>query len=260
MDIHQLLDQLKSLNTTVIAALIAAVVAFIVGVFNLVIGILSYKNQKKGVKIQKDTYDLQSTTQKNGLITQEIDKLQKEIEEFYIPFHSYLSQSFWLYSNLRQNLPSEFRALIYLIDNDYLFKDKDGSSKKVTFGQSQNEILKEIFVIEDKLRDLIVRKEGIITDKSLIMTYTPNNAVTDVFSNFDPNRPQDLPKDIGLLDLFIVHCTLLKLANNNLLDKVNIDAYKNFVYPRELNKKIKDNIISLNSKISTLRQQIQDIK
>jgi hypothetical protein len=257
MNLNELENQIKELNTTVLSALIAASVAFLVGIFNLIVGVMNFRNQKKALIIQSNTYSLQSNSQANAKITSEISSLQKQLEEFYIPFNSYLSQSYGLYSHLRANLPTEFRALIYLIDNDYVFKDKDGAEKKVSFNEAQKQILNELIAIEEKLKDLVINKEGLINDNSLLMAYAPDSSQTDVFMNFDPNRPQNLPKDMGLLDIFLVHITLIKLAQKGVLEKGNINSYKDFVYPRELNTKIKANIISIKAEISSLKQQIR---
>jgi hypothetical protein len=248
----ELLEKISKLNTTVVAALIAALASLFVALLNFII-------QRKTLKIQTDNYRVQTIVNANNAINQKVVSLEKQIEEFYKPFKAYLTESAYLYKIFRAGLPKGFRALIYLIDNDYLFDDNNGNKVKAILDQKNLRILENILQIEDKLYDLIIQKGGIVEDETLYKKYMPNSNITDVFTNFDINQPGNLPQDIGLLNLFMVHRTLMKLAKNGELAKANIDIYKDFVYPRELNLKIDQNIEILYNEIKTLKAALKAV-
>lgn len=239
MDLQQLSEQIKNLDSKVWAAIIAAIASLIVAVLNFI-------NQRKTLKIQSDTLA-------NTINEIKISQYSRQLEEFYYPFKTYLSESARLYMVFRNGLPQDFRTLIYLIDNNYLFTDVSGNRQPVIISPKKMKIMNEIIAIEDKLYNLIISKGGIIEDEALCDIYTPNKNITDIVLNFDPNQPQNLPNNISLLSLFMVHCKLIKLAFDGELEKDNIEIYKIFVYPRELNQKLDDNIRLIKEEIELLR-------
>jgi hypothetical protein len=153
----------------------------------------------------------------------------------------------------RNGLPEDFRTLIYLIDNDYLFTNVTGEKQPVKISEKKMKIMKEILAIEENLNNLIILKGGIIEDEALCDIYTPNKNITDIVLNFDPNLPANLPENISLLSLFMVHCKLIKLAYDGELEKDNIEIYQSFVYPRELNNKIDENIEIIKKEVKKLK-------
>jgi len=240
MDLQQLSEQIKNLDSKVWAAILAAIAS-------LIATLLNYINQRKILRIQ-------SRSLENTINEQKKNQYYCQLKDFYYPFKHYLSESARLYIVFRSGLPKDFRTLLYLIDNNYLFTDASGNKQAATISQKKMKILNEILVIEDELCKLIIEKGGIIDDESLCDIYMPNKNITDIVLNFDPNQPQDLPKDISLLSLFMVHCKLMKLAINGELEKDNIGIYMNYVYPRELNKKLDENIKKIKNNIDSIKK------
>lgn len=253
MDTTEIINKLNSLHYSIIAAMIAAFAALIVAIIN-------YRAQRKAIKVQEKLAALQTSLGENSLTKDKILDLQKQLEEFYKPFKAYLTESAFLYKVFRAGQPEQFRTLIYLIDNDYQFGDGEGQNlRRAKFSSNNEKLIDRILEIESKLYDLIVQKGGIVEDKILYDKYSPNANITDIFADFDPNMPEKLPTNISLISLFMVHYSLMKLAKDKQLDKEKIDVYKNFVYPRELNHRIDENIEKLSMEISSLKDQLKSI-
>lgn len=238
METQPIIDQLKNLDTKIVAALIAAIVS-------LIVAFLNFLNQRKALKLQEQQ-----------LLSINIDNkrkpLEKQLNEFYIPFDQYLSFTTELYKNLRNGLPKEFRLLVYLIDNETLFDDGNGNKVKAILGKEKLIILDKIIKKQEDMYRLILEKSCFITDKVLVKDYHPNTSITDVKILTDPNSPNSIPNEVGLLTLFSVHIEYMKMARNGELKKDDLEIVKNYVFPRELNNRIKENIIKIQEEIKNL--------
>jgi hypothetical protein len=242
MDLKILSEQLKDLDSKIIVALIAAIVSIIIAALN-------YLVQRRSIKIQRNSVSLQARQIENIEIENKEKKIKKELDEFYIPFDIYLSESSEYYKFFREGLPTEFRTLIYLVDKDTKFKKADGTYEKVYIKEDRMKIFEEILKNLDNLHRLIIEKSSIIEDTELIRSYSPDSNITDISFIADEERPSSIPNDIGMLAFFLTHIKFLKLAYNNQIDKSRLDNVRRYVYPRELNKKIKGNIRELQAKL-----------
>lgn len=231
MDFQNIAEQLKSIDSKVWAALIAAITSVIATITTAIIQIYILKRNRKDTKIAH---------------------LRKQLEEFYVPFDQYLSRTTEFYKNLRNDLPKEFRTLVYLIDNDALFEDSLGNKVKVKLSEDKLKLLEKIISIQEKLNSLIIEKSSLITDETLVKNYNPDKSITDIKLFIDKEAPSSIPKEIGLLTLFSVHIEYMRMARNGELNKEDLPTIEKYVYPRELNNKIKANINNLRRKIQEL--------
>lgn len=241
MDIQSITEQLIKLDNKIIAALIAAIVSIIIAVLN-------YLNQRKALKLQARQL---SNIEKES----KIEKIQKQLNDFYVPFDQYLSKTTEYYKNFRNGLPKEFRTLVYLIDKNATFENSEGNFEKVNLNDDKSKILRVIISIQEELQKLIIEKSSIIDDPFLIKSYNPDTSITDIKLLIDKEQPSSIPKEIGMLTLFSMHIDYLKMAFNGQIDKSELKIIKNYVYPRELNNKIKNNIKDLRNKISELSKK-----
>ncbi|MBO0356018.1 hypothetical protein J0656_18515 [Muricauda ruestringensis] len=238
MQQEQILEQLNSLDTKIWAAIIAALVSVLVAYLN-------YRNQKRALRLQQQQIDILQNDKK-------IEKLRNRLDGFYYPFDLLLSKSTELYKIFRNGLPREFRTLVYLIDKNTKFEDSDGEFKQVELSDEKMNILNHIIDSLSGLEDLINSKSSLVDDKRLTMAYEPNSKITDIKLPVDSERPTSMPNDIGLFTLFIVHVHYLKSAFKGEVAVSDLELVKNYVYPRELNGIIKENIASLKAKINEI--------
>lgn len=232
MDNQTVIEQIQQLDTKIIAALIAALVS-------VFIAFLNYILQRKSLNLQEKSFVSQMNDKRR-------ENIKRQLNEFYNPFNYYLTKSAEYFKTFRNGLPKEFRTLEYLIDKDREFEDSNGKFIKVKLDSKRLKILEQIMLIEDKLKELIIEKGGLVEDEVLAKKYIPDPRYTDINLNYDSERPDEIPKDIGLLALFSIHIDFLKMAYNGELDKEHFNVLKNYVYPRELNKRIDDNMNKLN--------------
>ncbi len=249
MRIEELESEIKKLDSKVVLAIIASITAIIASIGTIVIAICNYSVQRKNYKLSKDN-SIAIQTQKK------IDEIRRQLEEFYYPFQSLLSESERLYSLFRYGQPKDFRTLTYLIDNNYQFDNANGGVSPVHLNKNQFKILDSIMEITQQCSNLINSKGSLVTDSSLRKPYIPDRNITDVLFNYDPNEPYPSPANPNLLSLFNTHHHLLKLAQKRSLEKGHIDALKNYVYPRELNKKIDYNILNLEGELNELEKKL----
>ena len=238
MQQEKILEQLDNLDAKIWAAIIAASISIIVAYLN-------YRNQKRALKLQEQQINILQNDKK-------IEKLRNRLDGFYYPFDLLLSKVTELYKIFRNGLPREFRTLIYLIDEGAEFEDSDGTLKKVTLSEEKMNTLSHIIDSLSDLEDLIRSKSSLVSDKRLTMLYEPNSSITDIQLPVDVERPSSMPKDIGLFTLFIVHIHYLKSAFKGEISKKDIELVKNYVYPREMNSIIKENISQLKKEIELL--------
>lgn len=166
---------------------------------------------------------------------------EKALNEFYGPLLSYLNSVEALFNVFRANKPKDFRTLTHLLNpsQTYLI---NGQSVQISLSKSDKTILNEVIEIEKKIEELVLTKAGLVDDEELMFVYVPNPKVTDV----------DLKEDkLSLLAVAITHFRILRLAYEGKLDD-NIERYKKFVYPRELDIKIRNKIKSLQNELKNL--------
>lgn len=98
------------------------------------------------------------------------DLITKKLNEFYGPLLSYLNIVKALYQLFRANKPAGFRTLIFLLDRNQEY-EMNGIKQTVVLSKSDEQLLKEIIEIEQKIEDLIVEKGGLVDDPALMFKY-----------------------------------------------------------------------------------------
>lgn len=221
---------MESGTGSVIGASIAATVA--VGV-----GILTVLNNRQTLKETK----AQNRRTINEIRTGERRRqLNAALSELLIPLHSYLGASYALYKIFSAG-KGRIVTLIYLLDPEgYVFNGVPGGLRLT---DADKKILEEIIDVGKRIEDLLMAKGGLVDDPILNKEYTPDPAKTEA-------RPEVL-KGLGLFAIAIAHFRVLRLAYSGAI-KGEIDRYKDFMYPRELNDKVYDAIRKTKAELQAL--------
>ncbi|MEZ5952176.1 MAG: hypothetical protein R3C12_23900 [Planctomycetaceae bacterium] len=141
----------------------------------------------------------------------------------------------------RSNKPDDFRTLTFLLDPNQTYQ-VDGKSVTVEMTQGDRQLLAEILDIASKIESLVLDKAGLVENSKLMTGYTPNAAVTDV-------NP-DAFKEMGLLAVLLTHFRVLRLAADGKLSG-ELQRYKDYVYPRELDSTVLSHIEALRSQLAS---------
>lgn len=165
-----------------------------------------------------------------------------KLNEFYGPLATYMSTIDALGRLFLAGKPANFRTLTYLLDPDQEY-DTPGGRVKVVLSASDRELLRDIVDVEKKAEDLIVAKGGLVEDPVLAADYRPDPGVTDI--------PAQAVKGLGLLAVLVAHFRVQRLAYEG---KIAAEPwrYEAFVYPRELDKKLRAKIDELQAQLRAL--------
>lgn len=170
--------------------------------------------------------------------------IKTQLNEFYSPILSYLNTSHTLYMILKANKEENFVLLTYLLNNN----DRSDLS------DSDHELIQEILNILKKVETLIIKKSGLIDD----ISYNKKlKKLEDILSNQDRNIEKYIyeeMKDLSLLSRFLITYKLLDLAYRKKLIKDTsannvIKFAEVFTFPKEINNKIRDNILYLQQEL-----------
>lgn len=174
-------------------------------------------------------------THREGQIKDHKAAIDAALTEFYYPLLGYLNVSQALFKIFFAGKPKDFRTLTYLIEPDQTYSTPAGQVR-VELSPVDRQVLREILRVGRKIEDLIVTKCGYIDDRSLLFEYIPDPKFTDI----DP----EVVRGQGLLAVAVTHLRLIRLAFRGAIQG-QAARYKDFIYPRELNKRIYDKIESL---------------
>lgn len=169
-------------------------------------------------------------------------QFEKKLNELYIPFAHYLENSKTLYKIFRKNKPSNFRALNYFL-NPKMTYEKGG----LTLSKSDHAIFKKILEIGVKMESLIYEKGYLAgNDEEFVEAYVPRE------------KYSKLPyiKDMSILSLLVSHIVVLRLAYNEELLGADPEIYLSFVFPNEINVRVKEKIEELGKEIGKCKGQI----
>ncbi|MBI9062565.1 MAG: hypothetical protein JEZ14_11315 [Marinilabiliaceae bacterium] len=146
------------------------------------------------------------TWSNNKLRKEEQEKalIKKRLDEFYAPFLMLRYESKNLYKIFTKGKPEGFRTLRAVLNNE-------------VFNETEQELLKEILLIGNKCKDLIVQKSGLIDKPEL--------------------RDDILPR-------YITHIYILESACKDRIKGDTAD-YDDFVFPREMDESILQHIVFL---------------
>lgn len=174
-------------------------------------------------------------THREGQIKDRKAAIEASLTEFYYPLLGYLNVSQSLFKIYHAGKPEDFRTLTYLIDPEITYATPSGPVH-VELTPSDRQVLREILRIGRKIEELIVTKSGYVDDRELLFEYIPDPKSVGI----DPQ----VVRGQGLLAVTVTHLRLIRLAFRGVIQG-QADRYKDFVYPRELNKRIFDKIESL---------------
>jgi len=110
----------------------------------------------------------------------------------------------------------------------------------VVLNATDKELLAQIFEVGQKMENLIVEKAGLVDDPELRFNYKADPLVTDAEI-----------EGSGLLTFVKAHFQIIRLAAMGKL-RGETGRFKNYVFPREINIKIENNIQKLQNELTQL--------
>jgi heme exporter protein D len=212
----------------VIGAMIAALVALAALCVNTWMARLQYLHNRNQLAEQKRK--------------ERRDSLKSQLDGFYGPLQYHLMATKALFQIFRSNKPKGFRTLTYLLAPDQLY-DINNAQSQVQLTAADKQLLSEILDVGTKVESLILEKAGLVDDKGLMSQYVPNSQITDV-------NPEAF-KGMGLLPIAMIHFRVLRLAFEGKLSS-ELNSYKDFIYPRELDAYVERHIEKLRSELASL--------
>jgi len=172
---------------------------------------------------------------------------QQKLSEFYIPLRHYLENSKTLFKIFMKDKPEGFRTLTHFLDPKQVYGK---NTQPINLNKNDVSILKKIFEIGEKMESLIYDKGYLIGDDTeFVEAYKPIKKYK--------NLPYE--RDMTILSLLISHIVVIRLANEGDLTG-DIDKFKGFVFPNEINQRINDKIKVLENKIKICESLIFKIQ
>ncbi|WP_298754864.1 hypothetical protein [uncultured Psychroserpens sp.] len=230
------------------------VLAALIGIVGILIkqfwdGYYNNKKNKKLLKEQKVQFDRTQNNLLSKLMYEEIkDKklvVEKKLSEFYYPMKNYLRRSKSAYTIFTSNKPEEYRTLEHLLDKEKLF-----NNEKIELSDNDKVLLKRIFFIGEEIENLISEKCHLIFDDSEFMgTYIPSEGYEDY----------NYPNDESLISMTQNHLSFIRDAFYGELSE-DLERFKLYVYPRELNSRITAKIDELENKVKSFELQMEQFK
>lgn len=216
-------------------ALVGPVIVVLVSLINTwITSNLQRSLSDKTVQLQRD---LANTNLEEKRIEEKRKIISKKLDEFYAPLQQYLNLSKELNKIFKKDKPKGFRVLTYLLDPNQEYQGVG----KVVLTDNDKIIFNEILEVGKKIEELIVSKASLADDPRLTYKYVPSKEVTDI--QFDGEN--------GLLALLGAHLLVIRHAyEGHLVGQV--EAYRSYVYPSEINSIIKENIDRFNHELSQL--------
>jgi hypothetical protein len=179
--------------------------------------------------------------QKNKIEKKE--KIHRQLEEFYKPLSNYLHQLKALNRLMSKNKPDGFRLLTFLLNKEQTYTFSETVKKKYEQTHDDIVMIEKMFVYYDMIEELINTKSSLINDEELFNNYIPNSEITDI-------KTKDI-QELGLIAILINHFHLMRSAYEGQISD-NEEKYKAFVYPREVNAKLKLRMKKLDEQLDDL--------
>jgi hypothetical protein len=184
-------------------------------------------------------------TLKETRISERRKTVVTRLNEFYGPLLMNLSVIDALYRLLIIGKPKGFRTLTYLLDREQFYETSNGPVK-VVLSESDISLLREIIEIEKKTEEHIIGKCGLVEEERLAFNYSPDPSKTDI-------NPE-VVRNLGLLSVLLAHFRVLRMAFEGKI-LAEIDRYRTFVYPRELDNILREQIRKLQTELRSLGGQ-----
>ena len=168
--------------------------------------------------------------------------LVARLNDFYGPLLTYLSVIDCFHRLFYIGKPTEFRTLTYLLDPTQEYETPSGPVK-VVLTDSDKLLLEQVLELEEKMEQHIIKNCGLVEDDRLAFNYVPNSSITDVNVKAFEN--------LGLLSILISHFRVFRMAYEKKIS-AEVERYKVYVYPRELNSILRANILELQAQLREL--------
>jgi len=169
--------------------------------------------------------------------------LEIKLNEFYIPLRHHLESSKTLWKILKKGKPVNFRTLTYLLDP----KQRYGETRvQVKLDKNDKSLINAIIKAGKKIEKLVHEKSYLIgDDNEFTSDYIPRQAFAHL--------PYE--KDMTLLSLLTSHLVTFRMAFSGDLSGQK-EKFEGFVFPNEINIRIKEKIDELERKIVSYDSEI----
>ena len=203
------------MDSAVLGAVITSGAAFATGIFTLILNLKSAADAR--------THNRRTITEIRA--SEQRKQLAAGLQELLVPVYSHLTAMQAIFRIFTANKGKEFRTLIFLLDPESYKID----GQKVVLSDSDKMLLQEIVSLSKQVEELLLLKGGLVDDPVLNGVYIPDPIKTDVSA--------EQLKGLSLFSLAIAHFRVFRLAYEGTI-KGEVDRYKNFVYPKELNERV----------------------
>jgi hypothetical protein len=223
------------LDDTIITAIIGLIGTMVALIVTTIVNIITSN------KLLKNNNNL---IRRNDLI-EEKRRLEKKLNEFYIPLRHHLENSKTLFKIFQKDKPQNFRTLTHLLDPRKLY---DGSVQ-VELSKNDKALLERIFAIGTEMEEIIYQLGYLIgDDKEFVKKYKPREKYAHI----------QYEKDMTLLSLLVSHLTVIRMAYNQDLSG-QLDKFQGFVFPNEINVRVEEKISELEGQVKRCDKKIEKI-
>lgn len=218
-----------SFSAEVNAAIIACIGSVIAAFISIYQTVISRRDNKKNI------------TRVELLQSKQI--FETKLDEFFIPLRHHLENSKTLFKIFQKGKPTTFRTLTHLLNKKQIYPD---TNRKLKLNKNDISLIKAIIKIGKKIEQLIHDKSYLIGDDAeFVKEYIPR-------PGYD-NLPYE--QDMTLLSLLASHLVTIRMAFNDDLSGQR-NNFESFVFPNEINVRVNEKIIELETKISSIEAQI----
>ena len=219
------------------------------------LGILGFVGVIAGIAIGAENVAFQIRA---GRWASEIERIEQQLDEFYGPLQRLLETNYLLHKILKSAQPNEkeFRTLDELMGG-------------YSFSANDKALIAELIEIDRQLLELIDSKGGFVEGTITISAGTDKTLeqlgveVDDIIS--DPKTEPEILKRKGPIKVQVHmskilakacrHFRIIRLAHEGKLTK-EVERFKDFVYPRGLNRALDAEIDRLKERQRDLQRQI----
>ena len=220
-ELGNLITNVSQLDSKITAALIAAGISAVLGLFSF----FQYFDTKREKKKEERR-----------------NFIEQQLSEFYGPLSYYINTSKALYTVFKSNKPKELRLLTHLLDPEKVYS----TGQKVVLNESDHKLVIKIIGLCEEIEKLIYLKGSLVDDIELMHKYENND-----FEKFTGSEI----KEIGLFARMLTHFNIVKMAYNREITSKDFtaDDLKDFVYPENINGKISTNLTNLQNELKKFK-------
>lgn len=227
--LHYISSILLFFSAEVNASIITFIATLIVAAFSIQQNYLTRRDNKNNIKRIE--------------LIEKKQIIENKLNEFYIPLRHHLEHSNTLYKILKKDKPNDFKTLIYLLERN---SKKSDDVAKFKLNKNDISLIKAILKIGKNIEKLIHEKSYLIgDDNEFVKEYVPRIE----FAN------ETYEKNMTLLSLLSSHIVTIRMAFNDDLSG-QINKFKGFVFPNEVNIRVNEKIDELENKLNSYESDI----